>query len=127
MKRSKINALLEDALEFVASLKVALPPFAHWTPEQWRTLGPEALEIAERGLGWDVTDFGSSCFEKVGLLLLTLRNGHPKALLTQQGKVYAEKILVVAEGQVTPTHFHFHKTEDIIHRGGGGVLALELH
>lgn len=127
MKRSKINALLEDALEFMASLKVALPPFAHWTPEHWRTLGPEAREIAERGLGWDVTDFGSSSFEKVGLLLLTLRNGPLNALLTRQGKVYAEKILVVAEGQVTPTHFHFHKTEDIIHRGGEGVLALELH
>ena len=44
----------------------------------------------------------------------------------RQGKVYAEKILVVGEGQVTPTHFHFHKTEDIINRGGG-TLALELH
>ena len=126
MKRSEINIILEDALEFMTSLKVPLPPFAHWTPEYWRTLGPEALELAERGLGWDVTDFGSSSFAEVGLLLFTIRNGNPNALLMRQGKVYAEKILVVGEGQVTPTHFHFHKTEDIINRGGG-ILALELH
>jgi len=44
-------------------------------------------------------------------------------------KAYAEKIMLVEEGQVTPYHFHFRKTEDIINRGGAsaGILRLTLH
>jgi hypothetical protein len=39
--------------------------------------------------------------------------------------VYAEKVIIVKDGQRCPMHYHFVKTEDIINRGGG-VLALEL-
>ena len=38
------------------------------------------------------------------------------------GKVYAEKLLYLREGQYAPNHFHWFKTEDIINRGGGNVL-----
>ena len=37
-------------------------------------------------------------------------------------KTYAEKLLVVKEGQMAPMHFHWNKMEDIINRGGGNVL-----
>ena len=37
-------------------------------------------------------------------------------------KVYAEKLLYLKEGQYSPNHFHWYKTEDIINRGGGNVL-----
>ena len=37
-------------------------------------------------------------------------------------KVYAEKLLYVKEGQYSPNHFHWYKTEDIINRGGGNIL-----
>lgn len=37
-------------------------------------------------------------------------------------KTYAEKLLLVKEGQTAPMHFHWKKMEDIINRGGGNVL-----
>ena len=37
-------------------------------------------------------------------------------------KTYAEKLLMVNEGQMAPMHFHWNKMEDIINRGGGNVL-----
>ena len=40
-----------------------------------------------------------------------------------QGKLYAEKILVVQENQITPMHFHWSKAEDIINRGGGTLVV----
>jgi D-lyxose ketol-isomerase len=126
VRRSEINALIRGALEFVAAHRFHLPPFAAWTPEDWRTKGPEAREIVKRGLGWDVTDFGLGDYERTGLLLFTIRNGDPHSLETGRGKVYAEKLLICGVRQVTPMHFHFSKTEDIINRGGG-TLAIELH
>jgi D-lyxose ketol-isomerase len=126
MKRSKINEIMREALQFLSSRQFVLPPFAHWTPEQWRSKGPEVSEIAETQLGWDITDFGSERFEQMGLFMFTLRNGHVRNLETMQGKVYAEKILIVQEQQITPLHFHFQKMEDIINRGGGELL-LQFH
>jgi hypothetical protein len=95
-------------------------------PEDWATKGAEAEEIVENGLGWDITDFGSGDYHKCGLFLFTIRNGHPKNLETLQGKLYAEKLMIVEVEQVTPMHFHWHKTEDIINRGGG-QLAIQLY
>lgn len=118
MKRSEINRWLRDGMAFFEAHQFRLPPFAHWTPEQWRQRGPEACEVVAANLGWDITDFGSGDFERVGLLLFTLRNGSP---LTE--KPYAEKIMIVGEGQVTPAHFHFVKMEDIIVRGGGNLMV----
>ncbi|MBN1120633.1 MAG: D-lyxose/D-mannose family sugar isomerase [Anaerolineae bacterium] len=122
MKRSEINALMRDADAFLKSHGFLLPPFAFWTPADWAAKGDEVKEITERGLGWDITDFGSGDYEKIGLFLFTIRNGHPDNLKTGRGKLYAEKIMIVGEGQVTPMHFHWSKTEDIINRGGGRLL-----
>ncbi len=124
MKRSRINALITEAKELFAYAGFKLPPFAFWTPEEWKSKGHEADEIRTNALGWDVTDFGSGDFDNVGLLLFTIRNGnyhHPD----QYPKPYAEKIMVVKENQVTPWHFHWKKREDIINRGGG-ELVIEL-
>ena len=73
-------------------------------------------------LGWDLTDFGSNDFHKVGLILFTIRNGNP----VKDNKSYAEKIMIVEELQETPMHFHWNKMEDIINRGGGN-LVIELY
>jgi D-lyxose ketol-isomerase len=43
------------------------------------------------------------------------------------GKPYAEKLLVVKPGQLTPYHYHKSKMEDIINRGGGGTLKVQLY
>lgn len=122
MKRSRINQIIREADAFLQSLCFRLPPFAYWTPEEWRGKGEECREIVTNQMGWDITDFGSGDFAKVGLFLFTLRNGPADG----SGKPYAEKIMIVQPGQVTPMHFHWSKQEDIINRGGG-VLAIQLY
>lgn len=125
MKRSEINRCIEEAADFFAENRFVLPPFANWTPAQWKHRGNEAYELRAYKLGWDVTDFNSGNFEARGLTLFTLRNGPPDG----NGKVYAEKIMHVRENQVTPFHYHVRKTEDIINRGsdGTGKLAVQLY
>jgi D-lyxose ketol-isomerase len=119
MKRSQINQIMQSANAFIKSCGFILPPFAYWTPDDWRQKGAEVSEIPTHGLGWDVTDFGSGDFEKCGLFLFTIRNGKHS---DPNSKPYAEKIMVVEEEQITPMHFHWSKTEDIINRGGGSLI-----
>ncbi len=126
MKRSEINRTIREADEFIRNHGFHLPPFAYWTPDDWTTKGPEFSEIVEKMLGWDITDFGSGDFASTGLFLFTLRNGDIADLKTGLGKLYAEKLLIIDVDQITPFHFHWLKTEDIINRGGG-KLAVQLY
>ncbi len=126
MKRSEINAIMQSADEFLRAQSFHLPPFAYWSVTDWLKQGPEAREIAENQLGWDITDFGSGNFQRCGLFLFTLRNGLAEALMSGRGKLYAEKIMLVGVDQLTPLHFHWTKTEDIINRGGGR-LRIQLY
>ena len=107
MKRSRVNQLVREAIDFFAEHRFSLPPFAYWTPDDWSHKGEESREIAERQLGWDVTDYGQGRFDELGLLLFTLRNGSPADLKTSTGKLYAEKIMIVGVEQVTPMHHHW--------------------
>ena len=125
MKRSEINAILRQTDAFIRANGFHLPPFAYWTPEDWAKKGPEVREIADRMLGWDITDFGLGDFERKGLVLFTIRNGDPAMLASGTGKLYAEKLLICDPDQITPLHFHWRKMEDIINRGGG-KLVLRL-
>lgn len=122
MKRSEINRALAHAVAFFKERQFPLPPWAYWSPDQWRGQGDVVAEIVACGLGWDVTDFGSGDFGSVGLTNFNLRNG----ILNQTRKAYCEKILIVEEDQVTPWHTHQLKLEDIINRGGGN-LVIELY
>ncbi len=122
MKRSEINAIMQRALVFLQQQNFLLPPFAHWSAQDWQRKGVECREIVEAQLGWDITDFGSGQFEKIGLFLFTIRNGTLSKTNQPQSKTYAEKILIVEPGQITPAHFHFQKMEDIINRGGGNLV-----
>ena len=124
MKRSIINRHILDAREFIARMQFALPPFAYWDPKEWKTKGPEYNEIRDNQLGWDLTDFGRGDYDRLGLFLFTIRNGN---ILNKSGKTYAEKLLIVKPGQVTPYHYHQSKMEDIINRGGGGKLRVQLY
>lgn len=159
MKRTEINRILVETEALLARVGVRLPPFCGWTPEKLSAMtspGGPAREVLDRGLGWDVTDFGSGDFGRSGLTLVTLRNGTPEsggpgrqgrtAGAAGRGgqesagrtgglggsrvaggdlfrKTYAEKVLVVLPGQVTPAHFHHYKMEDIIVRGGGRLVV----
>lgn len=122
MKRSEINAIIAYNKELCAKYMFRLPAWADWTPAEWRTKGQECSEIKNNCMGWDITDFGSGDFDKIGLSLITLRNGNPSL----DRKPYCEKIMMVRDGQVTPTHFHWNKMEDIIFREGDGEFCMKL-
>ena len=121
MKRSEINTIMKDALKLFADYRLSLPPFVLWTPDQWKTKGAEVQEIKDNCLGWDITDFGQGDFNKIGLFLITIRNGNQK-MADKYPKVYAEKLMIVREKQITPMHFHWNKMEDIINAGGGNLI-----
>jgi D-lyxose ketol-isomerase len=123
MKRSEINALIKDALAFFDEMNFRLPSWAYWGPEEWKRRRHQVKAIAELMLGWDLTDFGEGSFGERGLVIFTIRNGDFKG--RDNGKCYAEKIMIVRENQETPLHFHWSKMEDIINRGGGN-LVIEL-
>ena len=121
MKRSEINRALRELEAMCRAHCCYLPPFCHFTPEQWQTKGHEYDEVRRCMLGWDITDYGLGDFDRVGFSLITVRNGC-RDLADTYPKVYAEKLLYLKEGQYAPNHFHWFKTEDIINRGGGNVL-----
>ena len=121
MKRSEINKALRELEAMCRQEHCYLPPFCHFTPEEWKTKGHEYDEVRDCMLGWDITDYGLGDFDKVGFSLITIRNGN-RAMQDKYPKVYAEKLLYMKEGQYSPNHFHWYKTEDIINRGGGNVL-----
>jgi D-lyxose ketol-isomerase len=125
MKRSTINNLIDDTIDFARSMKFLLPAWATWSPADWKGKGEIAAEIVDTMMGWDITDFGLNDFERTGLIMFTIRNGSYKDS-ARYAKPYAEKILIVRESQVTPMHFHWKKREDIINRGGG-ELVIELY
>jgi hypothetical protein len=122
MKRSEINRLIQTSAAFFDQMNFRLPPWAFRKPEEWKGKYDSCKEIADNMLGWDLTDFGKGDFDRWGLILFTLRNGHPG----KDKKPYAEKIMIVEENQETPLHFHWGKMEDIINRGGGN-LVMELY
>ena len=108
MKRSEINRALKRMESVMNELKISLPPFCNFTPEEWLTKGHEYDEIRDNMLGWDITDYGLGDFEKVGFSLITLRNGNLNAK-DRYPKPYAEKLLFIEEGQYSPNHFHWFK------------------
>jgi hypothetical protein len=122
MKRSDVNAIIDEAKKFFALRKFMLPEWAFWSPGKWRGAYGKCSEIVDNKLGWDITDFGSGDFYRKGLTLFTIRNGNWQ----KKDKIFCEKIMIAEEGQVTPMHFHWNKTEDIINRGGGN-LVMELY
>lgn len=121
MKRSEINRIMQESISFINERGFSLPLFAYWSPRERKSKGHEYDEIKDNMLGWDITDFGSGNFYRIGLLMFTLRNGNFN--IQKYTKPYAEKLLIVEEEQITPLHFHWRKMEDIINRGGGNLLV----
>lgn len=120
MKRSEINQIIREGIEFCRQMNFFLPLFAFWTPQEWKSKGHDYDEIRDNMLGWDVSDYTSGDYYNVGTLLFTIRNGNDK--LEKYQKPYGEKLLILGENQVTPYHFHYTKMEDIINRGGGNLM-----
>lgn len=124
MKRSEVNACIRYMENLIKEHGFELPPFCGWKPEEWETKGHEYDEIRDNMLGWDITDFGMGDWEKLGFALITLRNGNQHD--PKYKKVYAEKLLMLKEGQKAALHFHWTKSEDIINRGGG-ILIIHMY
>lgn len=120
MKRSEINRIIDRAIKFMNDRGIAMPQFAYWGPKEWKEAGPEYKEIADNMLGWDVTDFDAGEFDRLGATIFTYRNGNFNNK-EKYPKPYAEKLLLVDDGQVLPYHYHWNKMEDIINRGGGNL------
>lgn len=120
MKRSEINKIIQYGIDTMKRAGYPLPGFAYYTPEQWANLGEDEAELVHNMLGWDISDFGSEDFYKIGLTIFTFRNGNFNDKVNYP-KSYAEKYLLVNDGQVLPFHYHWHKMEDIINRGGGDL------
>lgn len=121
MKRTEVNRIIREAIHFVNERGLCLPGFATWGLSEWGNLSTSRKEIIDNMLGWDITDFGSGEFEKTGLLIFTFRNGNFYKK-DEYPKPYAEKLLLVGDGQELPYHFHWKKIEDIINRGGGNLI-----
>jgi D-lyxose ketol-isomerase len=122
MKRSEINTALKFAVGMLDSWKWSLPVWGDWTSETLAARPDDAAYLRAHQLGWDVTDFGTGRFAECGLVLFCLRNGIVGQVAE---RTYAEKLLFVTEGQLTPAHLHKAKMEDIINRAGG-TLVIEF-
>lgn len=125
MKRSRVNAIIGEADAMIRQFGFVLPPFANWTPAELVARREAARHVIDARCGWDITDFGSGRFDEVGLAVFTLRNGRLADLERGRGMCYAEKLLILRQGQRCPSHTHFIKAEDIINRGGA-TLVVEL-
>ena len=126
MKRSQINDIMGQADEMIRSHGFALPPFAYWSPDEFRAKAPHAQHVIDARCGWDITDYGAGQFDEMGLFLFTLRNGLLSDLTSGRGMCYAEKLLISRQDQLSPMHTHVIKAEDIINRGGA-ILVVELY
>ncbi|MEM8591170.1 MAG: D-lyxose/D-mannose family sugar isomerase [Pseudomonadota bacterium] len=125
MDRSTINEIIEESDAFIRSHGVHLPPFAYLSPADLKDHVAKAPSVKDRFLGWDITDYGQGKFEELGLFLFTTRNGLQSNIEAGRGMLYAEKVMISGDMQISPMHRHITKTEDIINRGGGD-LVLEL-
>ncbi|MDP3961819.1 MAG: D-lyxose/D-mannose family sugar isomerase [Pseudorhodobacter sp.] len=124
MKRSRVNQIMDQADDFIRSFGFTLPPFAYWTPAEFKARA-DSRRIREARMGWDITDYGQGRFDQLGLFLFTLRNGRLADLQRGGGMCYAEKLLISRQDQLSPMHTHAIKAEDIINRGGA-TLVVEL-
>jgi D-lyxose ketol-isomerase len=125
IKRSEVNRIMREADRFIRSFGYILPPFAYWSPAEFRERRGEAGAIVDTNMGWDITDYGLGDFERMGLFLFTVRNGRATDLPKGRGMLYAEKAMISRKDQYSPMHRHDLKAEDIINRGGG-TLVIEL-
>jgi D-lyxose ketol-isomerase len=125
MKRSTINSIMAEADDLIRKYGFVLPPFAYWTPEEFKSRKDTARNVINARCGWDITDYGAGEFDAMGLFLFTLRNGRLTDLQRGGGMCYAEKLLISRQDQLSPMHTHVLKAEDIINRGGA-TLVVEL-
>ena len=125
MKRSRINDVITESDDLMRTHGFTLPPFAYWTPNEFKARKESAKNVIDARCGWDISDYGAGNYDQMGLFLFTLRNGRLADLQRGGGMCYAEKLLISKQDQLSPMHTHVIKAEDIINRGGA-TLVVEL-
>jgi hypothetical protein len=123
MKRSRINDIIAEADDIIRHHGFHLPPFAYWSPDQFKANKDAASAVIAARCGWDITDYGAGRYDDMGLFLFTLRNGRLADLQRGGGMCYAEKLLISKQDQLSPMHTHVLKAEDIINRGGATMIV----
>ena len=123
MKRSQVNDIMASGIDLIRSHNFALPAFAWWTPAEFLARREQAAHLIAARCGWDITDYGTGDFNRIGLFLFTLRNGRLDELSRGWGMTYAEKLLISRRDQISPMHRHVLKAEDIINRGGADLIV----
>jgi len=58
MKRSRINDIMAAADDLIRHHGFVLPPFAYWTPGEFKARKAQAGSIISARMGWDITDYG---------------------------------------------------------------------
>jgi D-lyxose ketol-isomerase len=116
---------MAEADAMIRSYGFVLPPFAFWSPDEFKANKTRARNVIDARCGWDITDYGAGRYDQMGLFLFTLRNGRLADLQRGGGMCYAEKLLISKQDQLSPMHTHVIKAEDIINRGGA-TLVVEL-
>lgn len=121
MKRTEINENLLLALDFFQAYRFLLPKWAVWRKANWEHCGPEADEIRQCRLGWEISDFGRGQFSQLGALRFVLRRGAPA--VRRRDKPYEESIGLCQVEQVMPMHYHPERMVDLTNRGGGELVV----
>ena len=89
MKRSRVNEIMGAADEMIRHYGFVLPPFAFWSPGEFKANAGRARRVIDGRCGWDITDYGQGRFDELGLFLFTLRNGQ-LAEVYRAGKPWRE-------------------------------------
>ena len=128
IKQSEVNRLIQETLGRWQKLKVSVPPWAAYSPMDWRRQieeGKEGLDISEMvkwGQGLDISNFPAlgvkPDFSQCGLVLITVEN-------TSE---YCHKLMFQRQNQETPWHKHVNKNETIgVGASRWGKLGISLY
>ena len=107
MKRSRINDIITESDEMMRSFGFVMPPFAYWSPEEFKARKDIAKNVIDARCGWDITDYGAGKYDEMGLFLFTLRNGRLADLQRGGGMCYAEKAADLQTGSTQPNAHSF--------------------
>ena len=58
MKRSRVNDIMAAADDMIRQYGFVLPPFANWSPTEFKAKAHRARRVIEGRCGWDITDYG---------------------------------------------------------------------
>ena len=66
IKRSDVNRIMRESDKFIRSFGYIMPPFAYWSPAEFKARKTEASWIVDHHMGWDITDYGLGDFSETG-------------------------------------------------------------